>query len=139
MWRNKKMSEITFQNIEEIKSNGFLTVELAQELKKQNYINGNEIDACAIDFKKDGEFFLKLILGTQLRYNLDEEDLNTDLIEMEMPRELVPFLLDFNRISPFILFEGKYFAAYVSKYLELILVPLKEKPDDNYLIFDVSI
>ena len=133
------MSEITFQNIEEIKSNGFLTVELAQELKKQNYINGNEIDACAIDFKKDGEFFLKLILGTQLRYNLDEEDLNTDLIEMEMPRELVPFLLDFNRISPFILFDGKYFTAYVSKYLELILVPLKEKPDDNYLIFDVSI
>ena len=32
------MSEITFQNIEEIKSNGFLTVEMAQELKKQNYM-----------------------------------------------------------------------------------------------------
>ena len=47
------MSEITFQNIEEIKSNGFLTVEMAQELKKQNYINGNEIDAYAIDFEKD--------------------------------------------------------------------------------------
>ena len=39
------MAELIFENIEEIKSNGFLTVEMAQELKKQNYINGNEIDA----------------------------------------------------------------------------------------------
>ena len=133
------MSEITFQNIEEIKSNGFLTVEMAQELKKQNYINGNEIDAYAIDFEKDGEFFLKLILGTQLRYSIDEEDLNTDLIEMEMPRELVPFLLDFNRFTPIIKFNERYFLTYVSKYFELILVPFDEEVDSDSLVFDISI
>ena len=133
------MSEITFQNIEEIKSNGFLTVEMAQELKKQNYINGNEIDAYAIDFEKDGEFFLKLILGTQLKYNLEEDDFSDNLIEMEMPRELVPFLLDFNRFIPIIKFNERYFLTYVSKYLELILVPFDEEVDSDSLVFDISI
>lgn len=133
------MSEITFQNIEEIKSNGFLTVEMAQELKKQNYINGNEIDAYAIDFEKDGEFFLKLILGTQLKYNLEEDDFSDNLIEMEMPKELVPFLLDFNRFTPIIKFNERYFLTYVSKYLELILVPFDEEVDSDSLVFDISI
>ena len=133
------MAEITFQNIEEIKSNGFLTVEMAQELKKQNYINGNEIDAYAIDFEKDGEFFLKLILGTQLKYNLEEDDFSDNLIEMEMPRELVPFLLDFNRFIPIIKFNERYFLTYVSKYLELILVPFDEEVDLDSLVFDISI
>lgn len=133
------MSELMFQNIEEIKSNGFLTVELAQELKKQNYIIGNEIEVYDIDFEKDGEFFLKLILGTQLKYNLEEDDLNDDLIEMEMPEELVPFLLDFNRFTPIIKFNERYFLAYVSKYLELILVPFNEKVDSDSLVFDISI
>ena len=133
------MSEITFQNIKEIKSNGFLTVEMAQELKKQNYINGNEIDAYAIDFEKDGEFFLKLILGTQLKYNLEEDDFSDNLIEMEMPRELVPFLLDFNRFIPIIKFNERYFLTYVSKYLELILVPFDEEVDSESLVFDISI
>ena len=133
------MAEITFQNIEEIRSNGFLTVEMAQELKKQNYINGNEIDAYAIDFEKDGEFFLKLILGTQLKYNLEEDDFSDNLIEMEMPRELVPFLLDFNRFIPIIKFNERYFLTYVSKYLELILVPFDEEVDLDSLVFDISI
>ena len=133
------MAEITFQNIEEIKSNGLLTVEMAQELKKQNYINGNEIDAYAIDFEKDGEFFLKLILGTQLKYNLEEDDFSDNLIEMEMPKELVPFLLDFNRFTPIIKFNERYFLTYVSKYLELILVPFDEEVDSDSLVFDISI
>ena len=133
------MAELIFENIEEIKSNGFLTVEMAQELKKQNYINGNEIDAYAIDFEKDGEFFLKLILGTQLKYNLEEDDFNDNLIEMEMPRELVPFLLDFNRFIPIIKFNERYFLTYVSKYLELILVPFDEEVDSDSLVFDISI
>lgn len=133
------MAELIFENLEEIKSNGFLTVELAQELKKQNYIIGNEIEVCDIDFEKDGEFFLKLILGTQLKYNLEEDDLNDNLIEMEMPEELVPFLLDFNRFTPIIKFNERYFLAYVSKYLELILVPFNEKVDSDSLVFDISI
>ena len=45
------MAKLMFQNLEEIKSNGFLTVKLAQELKKQNYIIGNEIEVCDIDFE----------------------------------------------------------------------------------------
>lgn len=133
------MAELIFENIEEIKSNGFLTVEMAQELKKQNYINGNEIDAYAIDFEKDGEFFLKLILGTQLKYNLEEDDFNDNLIEMEMPKELVPFLLDFNRFTPIIKFNERYFLTYVSKYFELILVPFDEEVDSDSLVFDISI
>ncbi len=133
------MAELIFENIEEIKSNGFLTVEMAQELKKQNYINGNEIDAYAIDFEKDGEFFLKLILGTQLKYNLEEDDFSDNLIEMEMPKELVPFLLDFNRFTPIIKFNERYFLTYVSKYLELILVPFDEEVDSDSLVFDISI
>ena len=133
------MAELMFQNLEEIKSNGFLTVKLAQELKKQNYIIGNKIEVCDIDFEKDGELFLKLILGTQLKYNLEEDDLNDDLIEMEMPEELVPFLLDFNRFIPIIKFNERYFLAYVSKYLELILVPFNEKVDSDSLVFDISI
>lgn len=133
------MAELIFENIEEIKSNGFLTVEMAQELKKQNYINGNEIDAYAIDFEKDGEFFLKLILGTQLKYNLEEDDFNDNLIEMEMPKVLVPFLLDFNRFTPIIKFNERYFLTYVSKYFELILVPFDEEVDSDSLVFDISI
>lgn len=133
------MAELIFENIEEIKSNGFLTVEMAQELKKQNYINGNEIDAYAIDFEKDGEFFLKLILGTQLKYNLEEDDFSDNLIEMEMPKELVPFLLDFNRFTPIIKFNERYFLTYVSKYFELILVPFDEEVDSDSLVFDISI
>ena len=115
------------------------TSEMAQELKKQNYINGNEIDAYAIDFEKDGEFFLKLILGTQLKYNLEEDDFSDNLIEMEMPKELVPFLLDFNRFTPIIKFNERYFLTYVSKYLELILVPFDEEVDSDSLVFDISI
>lgn len=133
------MFELYFKNIENIKSNGFLTVEMAQELKKQNYIIDNEIEVFDIDFEKDGEFFLKLILGTQLKYNLEEDDLNADLIEMQMPENLLPFLLDFNRIRPIIKFNERYFLAYVSKYLELILVPSNEQVDSDSLIFDISI
>ena len=135
MERLKSMENLIKQFI----NKGYLNTELIQELNKQPYYFDSEIDVCAIDFDKHGEFFLKLILGTQLKYSYKEEVFDDELIEIEMPRELVPFLLDFNRVSPFILFDGKYFAAYVSKYLELILVTLKEKPDDNYLIFDVSI
>ncbi len=133
------MFELYFKNIENIKSNGFLTVEMAQELKKQNYIIDNEIEVFDIDFEKDGEFFLKLILGTQLKYNLEEDDLNADLIKMQMPENLLPFLLDFNRIRPIIKFNERYFLAYVSKYLELILVLSNEQVDSDSLIFDISI
>ena len=58
---------------------------------------------------------------------------------MEMPRELVPFLLDFNRFIPIIKFNERYFLTYVSKYLELILVPFDEEVDLDSLVFDISI
>ena len=95
------MENIKYFTLKEIKDNGQLSQTLRKELAKQPYVNGESIEVFDIDFKTQAELFLKLIVGTQLKHQREHDELaNSEIIEMELPESLVPFMLDYNRYCP---------------------------------------
>lgn len=133
------MENIKYFTLKEIKDNGLLSQTLAEELTKQPYVNGESIEVFDIDFKTHSELFLKLIVGTQLKHQLEYDVLaNSEIIEMELPESLVPFMLDYNRYCPILKYEGLFFNSYITKFLELVMVPVEEDSTCGKLVFDIN-
>ena len=112
---------------------------IRKELAKQPYVNGESIEVFDIDFKTQAELFLKLIVGTQLKHQREHDELaNSEIIEMELPESLVPFMLDYNRYCPTLKYEGLFFNSYITKFLELVMVPVEEDSTCGKLVFDIN-
>ena len=133
------MENIKYFTLKEIKDNRQLSSTLAEELAKLPYVNGESIEVFDIDFKTHAELFLKLIVGTQLKHQLEYDVLaNSEIIEMELPESLVPFMLDYNRHCPILKYEGLFFNSYITKFLELVMVPVEEDSTCGRLVFDIN-
>ncbi len=133
------MENIKYFTLKEIKDNGQLSQTLRKELAKQPYVNGESIEVFDIDFKTQAELFLKLIVGTQLKHQREHDELaNSEIIEMELPESLVPFMLDYNRYCPTLKYEGLFFNSYITKFLELVMVPVEEDSTCGKLVFDIN-
>lgn len=136
---DKIMQNIIFKSFKQIKDNEQLSQKLVEELAKQPYVNGESIEIFDIDFKTHAELFLKLIVGTQLKHQLEYDVLaNSEIIEMELPESLVPFMLDYNRYCPILKYEGLFFNSYITKFLELVMVPVEEDSTCGKLVFDIN-
>lgn len=136
---DKIMQNIIFKSFKQIKDNGQLSQKLVEELAKQPYVNGESIEVFDIDFKIHAKLFLKLIVGTQLKHQLEYDKLaNSEIIEMELPESLVPFMLDYNRHCPILKYEGLFFNSYITKFLELVMVPVEEDSTCGRLVFDIN-
>lgn len=136
---DKIMQNIIFKSFKQIKDNEQLSQKLVEELAKQPYVNGESIEVFDIDFKTHAELFLKLIVGTQLKYQLEYDVLaNSEIIEMELPESLVPFMLDYNRHCPILKYEELFFNSYITKFLELVMVPVEEDSTCGKLVFDIN-
>lgn len=136
---DKIMQNIIFKSFKQIKDNEQLSQKLVEELAKQPYVNGESIEIFDIDFKTHAELFLKLIVGTQLKHQLEYDELaNSEIIEMELPESLVPFMLDYNRHCPILKYKGLFFNSYITKFLELVMVPVEEDSTCGKLVFDIN-
>lgn len=96
-----------------------------------------EIDDAA-GSPEDMELLTDLYVGTIFNNTFTEEQILSSIFEMSLPDSFIPFSLMFNHLQPVLKWKDNYFMAHVTKYNELVVLPVDYVPLSDELCFKLT-